>query len=82
MSEENTPETLRYYIDSVAGIQDAFSVVTAMLLAQYRGNAEAEQNLVRGLEHTRAILLGSKASEYKIEAFNQAAEALLESLKL
>jgi hypothetical protein len=74
-------ETLKFYVDSVAGVQAAQTVAINCLLGQYRGNAVALESLTQAFELMRANLIASKGSDYKLEQFNAIAEVMIESLR-
>lgn len=64
-----------------AGAQLALVVAVKLLLTAYRGNPSAAASLGDELERMRANLLATNSSDQKIHAFNETAEALLDTLK-
>jgi hypothetical protein len=73
-------ESIKFHLDSVAGCQLAMQVSVSFLLAQHRGNQEAISALRQVGESTKANLLASQASDYKIHAFEEMMETLIEAL--
>ncbi len=71
----------KYQLDAVAGAQLAFSVAIKLLLMSHRGNNEAATVLGIEMEAMRARLLASSSSDYKIQAFEEAAAGLCAVLK-
>lgn len=67
-----------HHLDATAGAQLALVVAVKLLLTPYKGNSAAHAALQEELESMKADLLGSHASDYKIEAFEAMAESLLE----
>lgn len=65
-----------------AGAQLAMMVALKILLYEYRGNAKVIASLESELERMRALLLASPAEERKLAAFDEAAESLIEVVKL
>jgi type VI protein secretion system component VasK len=74
-------EAIKKHLDAVAGSQLAVVTATKLLLTSYQGNAQAMQALEEEFERMRSTVLYSQASDYKIHAFDEAAESLLETLK-
>jgi hypothetical protein len=64
-----------------AGAQLAILVAVKLLLSSHKGNSQAIAALESEMERMRADLLASRASDRKLEAFEVAAEALLEAVK-
>nr|WP_143028913.1 hypothetical protein [Massilia sp. PDC64] len=81
MSEDELAQ-LRYKLDAVAGAQNALTCAINLLMVPYRGNSAAIAALQGGLENVRSSLLASSASDYSIQAFDEIAESLIESLKV
>lgn len=73
-------DRLEYYIDAIGGLQTALTVMTALLAQPHIGNATSIQAFTSAFERTRAGMLGSRASDYKIAAFDSAANDFLERL--
>jgi hypothetical protein len=74
-------EIIRHHLDAVAGTQLALVTATKLLLSSYQGNSQAEYALQEELERMKSNMLHSSSSDYKIEAFDEAADALLSVLK-
>ena len=64
-----------------AGVQVAIMVAVKLLLSQFRGNEQAAVALESELERMRALLLASPAEERKVQAFDEAAESLIEAVR-
>lgn len=73
-------ERIKYHLDAVAGSQLAMQISVSFLLTRHRGNQEAISALRQVGESTKANLLASQASDYKIHAFEETLETLIESL--
>lgn len=77
----NDMDEIRHHLDAVAGAQLAYTAVLASLLTPYKGNPQAIASLENDFEASRAGLLGSVSSDYKIAAFDMTAETILELLR-
>ena len=73
-------ESIKYHLDAVAGAQLAMQISLSFLLAQHRGNQQVIDAIRESGESTKANLLASQASDYKIRAFEEVMETLIESL--
>ena len=74
-------ESFRYHLDVVAGSQVALATALKLLLSSYQGNAQATVSLQQELERAKADILASRASDYKIKAFDEVATSLLDILR-
>lgn len=73
-------EGIEHHLDAVAGAQTAIIVALSFLFEAHKLDPQAIAAMTNGLERTRANLLSSLASDYKIEAFDSVAESLLTKL--
>lgn len=64
-----------------AGAQLAMLVAVKLMLSQHQGNLAVLRALEGELERMRATMLGSSSSDRKLEAFDAAADALLEVVR-
>lgn len=64
-----------------AGAQLAMFVALKLLLTPYRGKAEAIKALEDELERVRADILASGSTDRKLDAFNIAAEGLMDVIR-
>ena len=70
------------HLDATAGAQLAMMVALKLLLTQYKGNQQAIDALQSELELMRTELIYSNASDYKRNAFEEAAGTLIATISL
>lgn len=73
-------DAIKRHLDAVAGAQQAMMTALSLCLVAYRGSPQAVAALTTALEAAKANILSSSASDYKIAAFDEVAESLIESL--
>lgn len=79
-TETQRVERLEHHLDAVAGTQTALMVALSFLLDAHKLSPQAIAAMTTGLERSRASILASSASDYKIEAFDAVAESLVAKL--
>lgn len=79
-SDSDRLSRIEFHLDAVAGSQAASFVVLSFLLDSHKLSPQAIEAMTSGLERSRANMLSSSASDYKIEAFDAVAESLIAKL--
>lgn len=74
-------ESLKDQVEVIKGAQHALTYAVNMALMPYRGNAQAAEALAGALESAKASLLASNSSDRSIQAFEEIADTLVQSLK-
>lgn len=73
-------DPIKFHLDAVAGAQLAMLNAVRLLLVPYRGNQKAIAAFQEDLERDKANLLASQSSDFKIRAYEETMETLIEAL--
>ena len=73
-------ERIKRHLDAVSGCQLATMISVSLLIRQHRGDQQVVAAIRQAGESTKANLLASQASDFKIQAFEETLGTLIESL--
>ena len=73
-------DKIKYHLDAVAGCQLATTIAVSILVSQHRGNIALVAAIKEKKLQLHANLIASSASDYKIKAFEETIDSLIESL--
>ena len=74
-------EKTRHHLDATAGAQLAMMSAMALLLSPHKGNLATAHYLRDEKNRVHAALLGSSSTDYKIHAFEETMDSLIQAIE-